>query len=84
MARIRFGLWVLLSIVTAVLTLFACSVREGDRCNPIEDECPSGLVCTTPANCGYPVCCPQSGPISNSASKECPAGAGGGDAGSDV
>jgi len=55
-------------------SLLACQQSaEGDRCNPLlledsppDDECNSGLACTTLPSCGsISICCPVHGPATS-------------------
>jgi hypothetical protein len=56
-------------VVLATTLLLACSVSEGDRCNPLRssDECGgTTLTCTTIPICGsISICCPTAGPATN-------------------
>ena len=73
----------LLALAALVLYLLACTVAEGDRCNPARqpDECSSGLSCTVPSNCVLAACCPPPEKITASTNIACQACADTSDAG---
>jgi len=75
----------LLALAALVLYLLACSVSEGDRCNPLRqpDECAGGLTCTVPSNCVLAACCPPPEKITTSTAMPCQACADTSDAGAD-
>ncbi len=74
------------ALLTALLVVAGCKPVEGERCNPLlfSDECPQGLSCTYPANCGVAYCCPQQAASGISGNcQACPSVDGGMEAGTD-
>ncbi len=62
-------------LCVVALSLCACTVQEGDRCNPLlfNDDCTStpGLTCQYPMSCGVAFCCPAPDKVNASTHVNC-------------